>query len=215
MWAPLPRCRWERTNKKFVLGKASSLIDRDGLTSCAFVPGKWWTTDDDDALTRCSVMTGRPPVLKANAKGCRLYEVSVTTDDGIMYPTDAPADLVPVQVHGVGNCLFRSTSVLFFGKQTEHKDLRRRRAKENFWTTVASWTVLWQRPRGTRTFGTWPKKKSAGLSLSAKRGTSDFRDTYMIAEKSKPIYMYLSGCVPVDEKYGAQQAEKEEKRKRK
>ena len=36
----------------------------------------------------------------------------------------------------------------------------------------------------------------------------------MIAEKSKPIYMYLSGCVPVDEKYGAQQAEKEEKRKR-
>ena len=26
--------------------------------------------------------------------------------------------------------------------------------------------------------------------------------------------MYLSGCVPVDEKYGAQQAEKEEKRKR-
>ena len=32
--------------------------------------------------------------------------------------------------------------------------------------------------------------------------------------KSKPIYMYLSGCVSVDEKYVAQQAEKEEKRKR-
>ena len=33
----------------------------------------------------------------------------------------------------------------------------------------------------------------------------------MFAEK---VYMYLSGCVSVDEKYGAQQAEKEEKRKR-
>ena len=28
------------------------------------------------------------------------------------------------------------------------------------------------------------------------------------------MYMYLSGCVSVDEKYWAQQAEKEEKRKR-
>ena len=33
----------------------------------------------------------------------------------------------------------------------------------------------------------------------------------MFAEK---VYMYLSGCVSVDEKYGAHQAEKEEKRKR-
>ena len=35
----------------------------------------------------------------------------------------------------------------------------------------------------------------------------------MIAEKVNQ-YMYLSGCVSVDEKYGAQLAEKEEKRKR-
>ena len=40
--------------------------------------------------------------------------------------------------------LIRSTSVLFFGNQDEHKDLRRRRAKENFWTTASSMpTPLW------------------------------------------------------------------------
>ena len=43
--------------------------------------------------------------------------------------------------------------------------------------------------------------------------TSDFRDIYLnrIAEK---VNQYLSGCVPVDEKYGTKQAEKEEKGKR-
>ena len=60
------------------------------------------------------------------------------------------------------------------------------------------------------------KRKARGFPSVPKRGTSDFtvfRDTYD-CRKSKPIYMHLSGCVPVDEKYGAQQAEKEEKRKR-
>ena len=43
--------------------------------------------------------------------------------------------------------------------------------------------------------------------------TSDFRDIFLnrIAEK---VNQYLSGCVPVDEKYGTLQAEKEEKGKR-
>ena len=57
------------------------------------------------------------------------------------------------------------------------------------------------------------KKEKRGAFPQCQKGTSDFRDTYDCRE-SKPIYMYLSGCVSVDEKYGAQQAEKEEKRKR-
>ena len=143
--------------------------------------------------------------------------MSVNTDDGIVCPTDAPADLVPVtvEVHAVGNGLFRPTSVQFFGKQgspseeSEGKLLpgsghpsRREQFCGNALVARARLVKL-----------TKIKKKSAGLSLSAKRGTLDFRDTYD-CRKSKPIYMYLSGCVSVDEKYGAQQAEKEEKRKR-
>ena len=80
--------------------------------------------DEDDARNPV-VGFGRPPMLNAKAKGFVVDEVSAT-----MYLTDAPADLVPGQVYGDGNCLFRSASVFFFAKQDEHKDLRRRTAKD-------------------------------------------------------------------------------------
>ena len=59
------------------------------------------------------------------------------------------------------------------------------------------------------------KKKKARGFPSVPKGGLQTSETHYDCRKSKPIYMYLSGCVPVDEKYGAQQAEKEEKRKRK
>ena len=42
----------------------------------------------------------------------------------MLYPSDAPKDLVPVQVYGDGNCLFRSISVLLFGHERFHVEMR-------------------------------------------------------------------------------------------
>ena len=41
-----------------------------------------------------------------------------------LYPEDAPRGYVPLAVEGDGNCLFRSASVLVYGDQGHHKELR-------------------------------------------------------------------------------------------
>ena len=41
-----------------------------------------------------------------------------------IYPLDAPSNLIPVRVIGDGNCLFRSFSLLIFGNETNHIEMR-------------------------------------------------------------------------------------------
>ena len=41
-----------------------------------------------------------------------------------IYPLDAPSNLITVRVLGDGNCLFRSFSVLMFGNETHHIEMR-------------------------------------------------------------------------------------------
>lgn len=43
-----------------------------------------------------------------------------------LWPDDADQGVVPLQVHGDGNCLFRSVSVLCCGKESLHGELRAR-----------------------------------------------------------------------------------------
>ena len=47
-----------------------------------------------------------------------------------IYPVDAPSNLIPVTVIGDGNCLFRSFSVLIFGNESHHIELRARASVE-------------------------------------------------------------------------------------
>ena len=47
-----------------------------------------------------------------------------------IYPLDAPSNLIPVRVIGDGNCLFRSFSVLIFGNETNHIEMRARASVE-------------------------------------------------------------------------------------
>ena len=41
-----------------------------------------------------------------------------------LYPDDAPSDVQPVTCFGDGNCLFRSFSIIFFGKEDHHTEFR-------------------------------------------------------------------------------------------
>ena len=47
-----------------------------------------------------------------------------------IYPDDAPVELVPTSVIGDGNCLFRSFSVMIFGNEDHHIEMRTRAAIE-------------------------------------------------------------------------------------
>ena len=47
-----------------------------------------------------------------------------------IYPLDAPSNLIPVRVIGDGNCLFRSFSLLIFGTETNHIEMRARASVE-------------------------------------------------------------------------------------
>ena len=49
-----------------------------------------------------------------------------------LYPADAPPGLVPISVIGDGNCLPRSLSLLTFGTEHRHKEIRMRIAREAF-----------------------------------------------------------------------------------
>ena len=47
-----------------------------------------------------------------------------------IYPLDAPSNLIPVRVIGDGHCLFRSFSLLIFGTETNHIEMRARASVE-------------------------------------------------------------------------------------
>ena len=66
----------------------------------------------EDEETKTIDRFGRPPELRADADGFVVDEVSKG-----MYPSEAPRGLLPVQVYEDGNCLFRSASVLLYGRQ--------------------------------------------------------------------------------------------------
>ena len=116
-------------------------------------------------------------------------------DDDIMYPTDAPADLVPVQVHGVGNCLTTTTEFFLFvsvnvgailwrakraqgspSEESEGKLLDNRRVV-NSSVPTPSWHVH-VRVRNLA-------KKKRGFPAVPKGGLQTSAETYMITEKVK------------------------------
>ena len=49
------------------------------------------------------------------------------------YPKDAPANHVPVEVHGDRNCLFRAASVSVFGHEDAYSDIRKKLPSELHW----------------------------------------------------------------------------------
>ena len=68
-----------------------------------------------------------------------------------LYPTDAPQNLIPVKVTGDGNCFFRTMSLLLFGNENFHVELRIRATLElvsNFhiYMKADTWTKMSSQP---------------------------------------------------------------------
>ena len=53
-----------------------------------------------------------------------MYQHSIDNVAATLYPDDAPPDFQPVTCFGDGNCLFRAFSVIFFGNEDHHTELR-------------------------------------------------------------------------------------------
>lgn len=63
-----------------------------------------------------------PPKLYCDSAVANIDDIDNVSS--IIYPDDAPTNLLPQSVYGDGNCLFRSFSLLCFGNQEHHIEMR-------------------------------------------------------------------------------------------
>lgn len=73
-----------------------------------------------------NTFSGPPPPL-GNCEQTLKTSRSVIDEDAFrFYPNDAPCDYLPVQTYGDGNCFPRALSILLYGSQRKHLEIRGR-----------------------------------------------------------------------------------------